>query len=386
MEGVPGNLELCENDLQPQLTRRRPGQSSLTTPRDEKDKVAILSGTESGKTLGTPVALLVRNENVRPGDYKEMNDVPRPGHADYTYLQKYGIKAKSGGGRSSARETIGRVAAAGIAEKMLKLHSGVEIVAWVASIGDIELNQNGSWTRQQVDELGTLQVLENPKDCGELRYFSKQTNEVFDANGVLVENMEHVDEWKTDECIPVRCPDASTAAKMATLVRQVKEEQDSIGGTVYCVVKNVPVGWGEPSFDKLEAMLAHAMLSLPATKGFEIGSGFEGAKLRGSQHNDAFVGSGAVAENGISILNTKTNFAGGILGGISSGQDITFRVAIKPVSTIGQLQHTADFKGNDSTLEAKGRHDPCVLPRAVPLVEAMAALVLADAYLLQKTR
>jgi chorismate synthase len=333
VDGCPPNLELSEADIQVQLDRRRPGQSDLTTPRQETDLVTILSGVENGRTLGTPIGLLVRNRDQRPDDYGEMDAVPRPSHADYTYQVKYGVRASSGGGRSSARETIGRVAAGAIAEKVLRERWGVEIVAWVSSVGEVEAAaiDTNRVTRAQVD-----------------------------AN-------------------PVRCPDAAAAEPMTALVHAVREARDSVGGVVSCVCRNVPAGWGEPVFDKLEAKLAQAMLSLPATKGFEIGSGFAGTRLRGSLHNDPFVRKGT-------RLGTLTNHAGGVLGGISSGEPLLFRVAFKPVATIGQTQQTADFAGNPVALAAKGRHDPCVVPRAVPIVEAMAALVLLDLALRQQAR
>ena len=333
VDGCPAGLQLSAADIQPQLDRRRPGQSDLTTPREEADQVTILSGVEDGLTLGTPIGLLVHNKDQRPGDYGEMSRVPRPSHADFTYQAKYGTRASSGGGRSSARETIGRVAAGAIAEKILREQWGVEIVAWVSSIGAEQAAavDPGTVSRAQVD--ATL--------C--------------------------------------RCPDAASAARMEGLVREVLAAKDSIGGVVSCVCRKVPVGWGEPVFDKLEAMLAQAMLSLPATKGFEIGTGFAGTRLRGSQHNDPFVQKG-------DRLGTVTNNAGGVLGGISSGEPVLFRVAFKPVATIGQAQQTVDFDGNPVVLEAKGRHDPCVVPRAVPIVESMAALVLLDLALRQKTR
>jgi len=359
VEGVPPRMKLTEADIQPQLTRRRPGQSALTTARDEKDKVSILSGTEHGYTLGTPIALLVRNEDQRPGDYKHLTDIPRPSHADYTYQQKYGVRASSGGGRSSARETIGRVASGAIAEKWLRETFSTEIVAWVSSVGDIhapkQLESDLSLTRAKVDQNAAI-----------------------------------------------RCPDDECAKKMSTLITTLKAENDSVGGIVTCVCRNLPLGLGEPCFDKLEAMLAHAMLSIPATKGFEIGSGFEGTKLRGSQHNDLFVQDDqqqqqqqqAAASSSVSLpsakyapkLTTLTNNSGGIQGGISNGENIVFRVAFKPPATIGKAQDTCDFKGDSATLAAKGRHDPCVVPRAVPIVETMAALVLADAAMMQQAR
>ena len=333
VDGCPAGLRLSEADIQGQLDRRRPGQSDLTTPREEADQVTILSGVEDGLTLGTPIGLLVHNKDQRPGDYGEMSLVPRPSHADFTYQTKYGTRASSGGGRSSARETIGRVAAGAIAEKILREEWGVEIVAWVSSVG---------------------------------------------AEQAAVIDPDTVSRVQVDATLS-RCPDKPSAERMEKLVREVLAAKDSIGGVVSCVCRNVPTGWGEPVFDKLEAMLAQAMLSLPATKGFEIGSGFAGTQLRGSQHNDPFVQKG-------DRLGTLTNHAGGVLGGISSGESVLFRVAFKPVATIGQPQRTAGFDGKPVTLEAKGRHDPCVVPRAVPIVESMAALVLLDLAMRQKTR
>ncbi|XXQ31757.1 Chorismate synthase [Plasmodiophora brassicae] len=342
VDGVPPRMRLCEGDIQGQLSRRRPGQSAMTTARDEKDAVKILSGVEHGWTLGTPVALFVENLDQRPGDYSEMADIPRPSHADFTYQMKYGIRASSGGGRSSARETIGRVAAGAIAEKWLREAFGVEIVAFVSSVGDISLGGDA--------------VEANAKTL---------TRELVDMS-------------------PVRCPNDEISSRMVSLVASVKADNDSIGGVITCVVNNVPCGWGEPCFDRLEASLAHAMLSIPATKGFEIGSGFAGTRMRGSQHNDMFTA--APAPGGSSTLATGTNRSGGVQGGISNGQPIVFRVAFKPPATIGKAQRTATFSGNDVVLEAKGRHDPCVVPRAVPIVEAMTALVLADAAMIQSAR
>ncbi len=334
IDGCPPRLKLSAADIQAQLDRRRPGQSALTTDRQEADRIEILSGVENGQTLGTPIAVMARNKDQRPGDYNDLADVPRPSHADYTYQEKYGIRSASGGGRASARETLARVAAGAIAEKYLAGENGVEIVAWVSQVGtDSAANiDSATVTRAEVD-----------------------------AN-------------------PVRCPDATAAAVMTSAITAARDEKDSLGGVITCVCRNLPTGWGEPVFDKLEALLAHAMLSLPASKGFEIGSGFAGTQLRGSAHNDAFV----AGPDG--TLSTATNRSGGVQGGISNGEPVVFKVAFKPTATIGQDQQTADFKGKEQTLAAKGRHDPCVLPRAVPIVEAMAALVLVDLALLQKTR
>lgn len=326
IDGCPSRLELSPEDIQIQMDRRRPGQSKLTTQRKEADTVEILSGVENGITLGTPIALMVRNTDQRKGDYAEMAKAPRPSHADLAYQMKYGIQASSGGGRASARETAGRVAAGAIAEKWLRVKHGVDIVAWVSSVSDLEAPdlRDSHVTRAQVDASIT------------------------------------------------RCPDPETAEKMEALIAKTASEGDSLGGMVTCVCRNLPVGWGEPIFDKLDAVLAHAMLSLPATKGFEIGSGFAGTRLRGSQHNDAYVGKG-------SRVGTVTNRSGGLQGGITIGEPIIFRVAFKPTATIRIAQESADYEGKAITYDpARGRHDPCVLPRAVPIVEAMTSLVLAD--------
>ncbi|KXS21656.1 chorismate synthase [Gonapodya prolifera JEL478] len=355
IDGVPPGVPLGVEDIQPQLNRRRPGQTNLTTPRDEKDRVNILSGTELGYTLGTPVALMVKNEDQRPGDYSEMNLYPRPSHADWTYLLKYGVKASSGGGRSSARETIGRVAAAAVAEKYLTLAHGVEIVAFVASVGHV-----------------TVAPPEGYSAAADHEKFMKQ----WDSWWTLLKGVSRADV----DAVDVRCPDKDVADRMRARILEAKEAQDSIGGTVVCVIRNLPPGLGEPCFDKLEAKLAHAMLSIPATKGFEIGSGFAGTEIPGHVHNDPFVATGD------GKLGTKTNFSGGIQGGISNGENIYFRVAFKAAATISQSQHTATFDGEDGVLAAKGRHDPCVLPRAVPIVEAMASLAVMDALLLQLSR
>ena len=333
VDGCPSGMELCEEDIQVQLDRRRPGQSAVSTPRSEKDKVILLSGIENGKTLGTPIGFMVRNEDQRPGDYSEMSKIPRPSHADFTYQTKYGIRASSGGGRSSARETIGRVCAGAIAEKILRLKAGIEIVAWVKSVGNIQ--------------------------CGDIDVDTVSRQSV-DANSV-------------------RCPDIDAAKMMEELIINTKDEHDSIGGVVSCVIRNVPAGLGEPVFDKLEALLAQAMLSLPASKGFEIGSGFAGTMLKGSEHNDAFTKKG-------NRIGTVTNRSGGVQGGISNGEPIVFSTAFKPAATIGKEQNTADFDGNETVLAAKGRHDPCVVMRAVPVVESMAAIVIADCLLRQQYR
>ncbi len=333
IDGCPPRLPLRTAEIQQQLDRRRPGQSHLTTPRKESDTVSILSGVENELSLGTPIALFVPNSDQFPADYGHLENIPRPSHADYTYQQKYGIRSKSGGGRSSARETAARVAAGAVAEKFLQVTYGLEIVAWVASVGD------------------SLAPDQDPTTI---------SRRLVDASAV-------------------RCPHGPTAAAIEAQILAAKEADDSIGGTIGCICRNVPVGLGEPVFDKLEAMLAGAMLSIPATKGFEIGSGFAGTRMNGSRHNDPFV----KKDN---RLGTVTNHSGGVQGGISNGEPVLFKVAFKPVATIGKKQATVDFDGLPVILEAQGRHDPCVLPRAVPIVEAMAALTLADLALRQKTR
>lgn len=333
VDGCPSGMSLTESDIQAQLDRRRPGQSGISTPRNEQDSVTILSGTENDITLGTPIGLLVNNKDQRPGDYAHMAAIPRPSHADYAYQMKYGIRASSGGGRASARETIGRVAAGAIADKFLREQYGIEIVAWVSAAGEVECNTVDS---------------------------------------------ETVTRESVDSSI-VRCPDPQAAKEMIALVESIRDNKDSTGGIVSCVCRKVPTGVGEPVFDKLEARLAQAMLSIPATKGFEIGSGFAGTRLRGSTHNDPFV----QKEN---RLGTSTNNSGGVQGGISNGEPVFFRVAFKPTATIGREQQTVDFDGNPAVLAAKGRHDPCVVPRAVPVVESMTALVLADLVLMQQNR
>jgi chorismate synthase len=326
-------LALGEADIQRQLDRRRPGQSRLSTERAEADQVVLLSGVEDGLTLGTPIGMLVMNKDARPQDYAGLREVPRPSHADFTYRLKYGVQAASGGGRASARETIGRVAAGAVAEKFLRERYGVEIVAWVSAVGE--------------EESGAV-------------------------------DLETVDRAAVD-ATAVRCPREEPAQRMIAAIARAREASDSVGGVVSCVCRSVPAGLGEPVFGKAEALLAQAMLSLPASKGFEIGSGFAGARMRGSLHNDPFVQKGG-------RLGTLTNRSGGVQGGITNGEPIHFRVAFKPPATIGLPQETADYAGRPVTLEARGRHDPCVVPRAVPVVEAMAALVLADLALIQATR
>ena len=325
IDGCPPRLEISEAEIQVDLDRRRPGQSKITTPRKESDTCEILSGVFEGKTLGTPIAILVRNQDARSQDYDEMAVKYRPSHADATYDAKYGIRNWKGGGRSSARETIGRVAAGAIAKKILYQVAGVEVIGYVKRIQNLE-------------------GMVNP-------------------NTVTLEQVESN---------IVRCPDADCAEKMIDLIDQIRRNKDSIGGVVECVARNVPMGLGEPVFDKLEAELAKAVMSLPASKGFEIGSGFEGTLLTGSEHNDEFY----LDETG--KLRTRTNRSGGVQGGISNGENIIIRAAFKPTATIGKEQNTVSNAGEETTLAAKGRHDPCVLPRAVPMVEAMVAIVLCD--------
>ncbi|MDY0291709.1 MAG: chorismate synthase [Desulfuromonadaceae bacterium] len=333
VDGVPPRLHITPAQIQTQLDRRRPGQNKLGTQRNEADQVQILSGVEHGLSLGTPIALLVQNTDQRPGDYSEMQNIPRPSHADFTYTMKYGINASSGGGRASARETIARVAGGSIAEIFLHTKYNVEIVAWVSSVGEVDAPAMDmhTITRAQVDSYA------------------------------------------------VRCPDKASAAAMEGKIEQVKAAKDSIGGIITCVCRNVPAGWGEPTFNRLEAALGQAMLSIPAAKAFEIGSGFGGTRQRGSVHNDPFV-------QKQTRLGTVTNNSGGVQGGISNGEPIYFRVGFKPTATIGHAQHTATYAGEDAILAAKGRHDACVVPRAVPIVEGMAALVLADMALMQQAR
>ncbi|MEY2481272.1 MAG: chorismate synthase [Verrucomicrobiota bacterium] len=331
IDGCPPKIDINEAEIQRELDRRRPGQSKITTQRKEEDRCEILSGVFENKTLGTPIAIVVRNKDARPQDYVDLAKTFRPSHADFTYEAKYGTRNWQGGGRASARETIGRVAAGAIARKVLrKFYPKIDIIAYVAQVHDL-----------------TAKI-----DISKVR-----TKEV-DAN-------------------IVRCPDAAAAKKMISLIDKTRAAGDSLGGVIECVIRSAPAGLGEPVFDKLEADLAKAMLSLPATKGFEIGSGFSATRMRGSEHNDAF-------EMRAGKVRTSTNFSGGIQGGISNGEEIYFRVAFKPTATIAREQKTVSSSRKEIKLAARGRHDPCVLPRAVPMVEAMAALVLCDHALRQR--
>ena len=329
VEGCPPRLPLTEEDLQRDLDRRRPGQSRLTTQRDESDTAEILSGLFEGRTTGTPIAVLVRNADARPAAYEHLKDVYRPSHADYTYDAKYGIRNWQGGGRASARETIGRVAAGAIARRLLHQVAGIEVLAWVSRVHTIAAD--------------------------------------VDASSVTLEQVE---------ADPTRCPDPDAAAAMTFAIEAARRDGDSLGGIVTCVARKVPPGLGDPVFDRLEADLAKAMLSLPAAKGFDIGSGFDAVAMTGREHNDPFVpGAGGPTTTG--------NRSGGVQGGISNGADVVCRVAFKPTATISSAQDTVNTSNEPVTLEARGRHDPCVLPRAVPMVEAMALLTLADHWLRQ---
>ncbi|CAJ1342135.1 unnamed protein product [Effrenium voratum] len=384
VDGIPANLPLTEEDVQPQLTRRRPGQSSLTTARNEADTVTILSGTEGGLTLGTPIAMMVKNQDQRKFDYANTSSAPRPGHADYTYQVKYGTRASSGGGRASARETIGRVAAGAVAEKWLQMEHKTMISCWVSSIMDIDLPKDVALalesdppTRKEIDDFGTLAEDEENGffiDMNGQKYSRKDGEALAPASAPKGKSFEEGKKLYT------RCPHPPTAARMAARIQQLREEQDSTGGVVTTVVSGMPVGLGEPCFDKFEAELAKAMLSLPATKAFEIGDGFAACRARGSKNNDLFV------KGSDGLLKCKTNHAGGTLGGITSGEMLVFRVGIKPASSISQDQETCTFDGEPHVLAVKGRHDPCVLPRAPPLVEGMTAMVLMDAVLRQRAR
>jgi chorismate synthase len=324
IDGCPAGISLDFKAINAEMQRRKPGQSAIVTQRKEEDEVKFLSGIFEGKTTGTPIGFIIENTDQKSKDYSHIKDIYRPSHADYTYDKKYGIRDYRGGGRSSARETACRVVAGAIAKQLLK---DIKITAYVSSVGEMELKKNYS-------ELDFSEIEKNP----------------------------------------VRCPHAEMASKMEDYIKSIRKEGDTIGGIVTCVIQNVPIGLGEPVFDKLHAELGKAMLSINAVKGFEYGSGFAGTEMKGSEHNDIFEADGS----------TKTNYSGGIQGGISNGEDIYFKVAFKPVATIMQKQDTIDSKGNKAEAEGKGRHDPCVVPRAVPIVESMAALVLADFYLLNK--
>ena len=330
IDGCPAGVEIDEDFIQSEMARRKPGQSKITTQRKEEDTVEVLSGVFEGKSTGTPIALLIRNKDQKSKDYSHIADKFRPSHADYTYEKKYGLRDYRGGGRSSARETAARVAAGAIAKMMLK-KEGISFHAYVSQVGELKLQ----------------------KSYQELDLSQTETNDV-------------------------RCPDQEMAQTMFDYIDQVRKDQDTVGGVVTGVIQGVPIGLGEPVFDKLHAALGNAMLGINAVKGFEYGSGFEGIKMRGSQHNDAFYQEGKKVK-------TKTNHSGGVQGGISNGEDIFFNVAFKPVATIMQDQQSVDKQGNEVTVSGKGRHDPCVVPRAVPIVEAMAALVIADFFLLART-
>ena len=335
IDGCPAGLEIDLNEIQGFLDERKPGQNAYVTQRKESDRLECLSGIENGMTLGSPICFVVYNEDARPGDYSELSQVFRPSHGDYTTYAKYGLKSKSGGGRSSVRETLARVAAAGVARRLVaSIAPDLEVLAFVESVKDIKC--------YEIDSL----------------------------------SLDRVNIYRS----PVRCPHAETSEKIMALIKKTKEEGDSLGGKLRCVIKNVPPGLGEPVFDKLDAVLAQAMMSIPAVKGFELGKGFEASSMKGSEHNDPFV----LKEGKLSTL---TNHSGGIQAGISNGEEIDFRLAFKPTSTIFKAQQTVDLSGKERVLELKkGRHDPCVLPRAVPIVEAMAYLVIADFMLRQKTQ
>lgn len=326
IDGCPAGIDMDESFIQNELDRRKPGQSSIATPRKEDDKVEFLSGVFEGKTTGTPIAFVIWNQNQHSTDYDHLKEVYRPSHADFTYQQKYGIRDHRGGGRSSARETAARVVAGAVAKLVLKT-KGVEITAYTSQVGHIAMTQT----------------------------------------------VDTVDLTLTESNI-VRCPQQDVAEQMIEYIKELKKSGDSIGGIISCIIKGLPVGLGEPIFDKLQARLAAAMLSINASHGFDYGRGFEGVSLRGSQMNDSFIKTG-------DKVSTKTNNSGGIQGGISNGEEVYFRVLFKPVATISKKQETLDIHTNEVELEAKGRHDPCVLPRAVPIVEAMAAITLLDLYL-----
>lgn len=328
VDGCPPGLALSEEDIQPELDRRKPGQSRITTPRKEQDQIQIYSGVFEGHTTGTPILIMAKNKDARPEDYHHLKDLFRPSHADYTYDAKYGRRDWRGSGRASARETLARVAGGAIAKKYLKETLGVEILSYVQQVGHLQTTIADEQVQAEAIESNIL-----------------------------------------------RCPDPEMTDKMIRLIEEVKDDGDSIGGVVRCLIRNVPPGLGEPVFDKLHADLAKAMTSINAVKGFEYGSGFAGVELRGSQHNDSYF------QDDSGRFRTRTNHAGGVLGGISTGETVHFRVAFKPVATIAKAQSTITKEGQAVTLEASGRHDPCVVPRAVPIVDAMAALVLMDHYL-----
>jgi len=332
VDGCPPGLKLSEKDIQPDLDRRKPGQSKITTPRKEEDTIHILSGVFEGKTTGTPILLIAYNKDANPSDYKHLKDLYRPSHADFTYELKYGLRDWRGSGRASARETLARVAAGAIAKKYLFEKFGTQFISYVEQVGNIATGMD----------------------------MNKVTPKAIDSN-------------------IVRCPDKTVADKMIKLIEQVRKDGDSVGGIIKGLIKNPPVGLGEPVFDKLPADLGKAMLSINAVKGFEFGSGFSGVSMRGSEHNDAFILSNKKVTN-------SSNHAGGTLGGISTGQDIYFRVAFKPVATISKEQKTVTRSGKPAVVAAQGRHDPCVLPRAVPIVDAMGALVLMDHCLRNKAQ
>lgn len=333
VDGCPPGIKISEAEIQKDLDRRKPGQSYITSPRKEEDAIRILSGVFEGKTTGTPILLLAYNKDVKSKDYDHLKNLFRPGHADYTFQMKYGTRDWKGSGRASARETLARVAAGAIAKKYLKEKLNIECISYVEQVGDI---------KTKID-------------------FKKVEMSAIESN-------------------IIRCPDQEVAKKMIKLIESVKADGDSVGGVIRGVIRNLPVSLGEPVFDKLPADLGKAMLSINAVKGFDFGSGFEGVSMHGSEHNDEFY----IDKNG--KTRTKSNYAGGTLGGISNGEDVYFRVAFKPVSTIMKKQNTVDVKGKGVVLEAHGRHDPCVLPRAVPIVDAMSALVIMDHYLRHKAQ
>ncbi|PFH32748.1 putative chorismate synthase [Besnoitia besnoiti] len=433
IDGLPPRLPLSVEDVQPQLNRRRPGQGPVSTQRAERDRAHILSGVEDGYTLGSPVAILVWNEDRRPEDYGGLCTLPRPGHGDFAYHAKYHIHARSGGGRSSARETLARVAAGAVVEKWLRRDYGTTVTAWVCQVGDVAVPDalRRKWrqtppTREAVDSLGRVRV-----SLDGATYLDAE-GRLYDAEGQAITQQDEIARRRRlfgrtagapaegETVVDTRCPCASTAVKMVIKIKQIRELGDSIGGCVSCAIVQPPVGLGEPCFDKVEAELAKAMMSLPATKGFEIGQGFASVTMRGSEHNDPFVPTAMTARrtpqlvaspdpppccspaqastsaprsprcplpSGAELrLRCGSNNAGGTLAGITSGENILFRVAFKPVSSIGMVQETADFTGEVQQLAVKGRHDPCVLPRAPPLVESMAALVVGDLCMRQRAR